>query len=101
MKAGESKAQYAARAAERDFDVLQAWCKDEWSYCGVAVQVFTARDDIELTDAYDYALWGIELNYPDSDNEYLSEVAAEFLDQAIAAAKIRAAELKESLGEFS
>jgi len=98
-KEGESNAQRAARMAEHDFEVLRAWCNDEWNYCGISVQVF--HDDIELTGEYDHALWGIELNYPESGNEYLNEVAGEYLVEAVAAAKIRAVELKESLANIS
>jgi hypothetical protein len=36
----------AARAAEWDFNVLRAWCLDEWWYCGIAVTV--AKDDVQL-----------------------------------------------------
>lgn len=36
---GETPRQYAARAARHDFEVLQAWCNDEWSWCGVSVTV--------------------------------------------------------------
>src|SRR4051812_45865317 len=59
---GETKRAYAARAAEHDFEVLKAWCNDEWWYVGVAVTV--AKAGIPLTGKYDHALWGVEANYP-------------------------------------
>jgi hypothetical protein len=76
LKLGEK----AARAAERDFDVLRAWCRDEWRYCGVVLSV--SRDDVTL-DEYAASLWSIEANYPDSDNSYLADVANELLAEAV------------------
>lgn len=94
-RTNESVKAYAARAVERDFDVLQAWCNDEWHYCGVAVTV--SKADTRLTGKYDHALWGIEMNYPDSDNSYLVEVANGLIDEALDAAKSR---LNELCSEF-
>ena len=81
----------ATRAAEHDFTVLKTWCNDEWWYCGIAVTV--ECNGVKLTARYDHALWGIEANYPNSKNEYLTEVANELLDEAISAAKAKLAEL--------
>jgi hypothetical protein len=80
---GETKRQKAARAARHDFDMLRAWCNDDWAYCGIAVQVF-GPDDEELTGEYDFALWGVEMNYPGSDNSYLMEVVNDLASEAIA-----------------
>lgn len=77
--------QRAERAAERDYKAIKAWCNDEWSYCGVCVSV--ACDGVELTKRYDAALWGIKLNYPGGNNAYLTEVANELLDDALASAR--------------
>jgi len=65
--------------------VMQAWKDDRWFYCGVAVTV--ERADIALNGKYANALWGIDCNYPGSDNAYLSEVANELLSEALDAAK--------------
>ena len=78
-------AQKAAKAAERDYEVLKAWCNDKWQYFGIAVTVF--RDDVPLTGKYDHALWGLEGNYPDSDNNYFIEKANDLLMEALDAAK--------------
>lgn len=78
---GESARAYAARAARHDFEVLRAWCNDEWAWCGIAVQVFDENDD-ELTGEYEFALWGIEMNYPGSENSYLLDVANELVGEA-------------------
>jgi hypothetical protein len=77
----------AARAAERDFRVLQAWCDDTWFWCGIVVTV--SRENVQLTPDYGAALWGIECNYPDGDNSYLSQIANELLDEALAEARAR------------
>ena len=72
------KAQAKAQA------IMDAWKNDEWFYCGIILSV--KIEDVELTD-HAASLWGIEANYPDSQNEYLSEVANELLGQAMLAAK--------------
>ena len=86
-----TKGQIAAASTEHDFNVLKAWCDDEWWYCGIAVTV--ACQDTSLTGRYDHALWGIEANYPNAKNEYLAEMANELLSEAIKAAKAKLAEL--------
>lgn len=91
MLPNETPKAYAARAAMRDYEVLKAWCNDEWSYCGVAVTV--SRGDVQLTGDYDHALWGIERNYPGSDNSYLRDVANEYADEALEAGRIKLAAL--------
>lgn len=72
--------QIAAEAAERDFKVLKAWCDDEWTYCGIVISV--SRNGVTLDD-HAASLWGIELNFPGSANEYLTEVANELLPEAL------------------
>ena len=69
---------YAASAARHDFDVLRAWCNDEWTYCGIVLTV-TDPNGAEIADE---SLWGIEMNYPGSDNAYLLDVANELAEQA-------------------
>ena len=68
----------AARAVEADFRALRLWCSDKWHYCGIVVEV--SRPGITLGSA---SLWGIELNHPNSDNSYLTEVANELLHEAL------------------
>lgn len=87
----ETARAYAARAAMADYEVLRAWCNDEWHYVGVAVTV--ERNDVQLTGDYDHALWAIECNYPGSDNSYLTEVAGDLAAEALTAAKAKLAEL--------
>jgi len=70
--------------------IMAAWKNDEWFYCGIILSVKIYG--IELTD-HAASLWGIEANYPDSDNGYLSEVANELLGEALDAAKLERARL--------
>jgi hypothetical protein len=70
-----------ARQMKRAHQVMEAWKSDEWFYCGIAVTV--SRNDVELTHQYGHALWGIDCNYPGSDNSYLRDVANELLPEAL------------------
>lgn len=79
---GETVGQYAARAVEEDFKFLQSWCRDDWHYVGVIVEV--SREEVELGQA---SLWCVECNVPGTDNGYLLEVANELLDEAMTEAK--------------
>ena len=67
----------AQAKAER---VMAAWKNDEWYYCGVILSV--SIDGLTL-DRFAASLWGIEANYPDSDNAYLTEVANELVPEAL------------------
>ncbi len=71
--------------------VLEAWKRDDWFYVGIVVTV--SRNGIELTHKYGNALWGIECNYPGSDNSYLMVVANELAPEALSDAKAKLAEL--------
>ncbi|KJS37103.1 MAG: hypothetical protein VR74_10055, partial [Hyphomonas sp. BRH_c22] len=64
--------------------VMDAWRKDEWFYCGIMLAI--ECEGVEL-DENAASLWGIEANYPGSDNAYLSEVAGELLPDALAAGR--------------
>lgn len=64
--------------------VMDAWRKDEWFYCGIVLSV--SRGGVVLDD-HAASIWGIEANYPDTDNSYLSEVADELLPEALQAAR--------------
>lgn len=86
---GDKSQRTLARHLAKAREVMRAWQNDEWFYCGVAVTI--ERNGIQLAHLYDHALWGVECNYPDSDNSYLMEVANELLGGAIddARSKIR------------
>lgn len=91
-----TKGEQAVRAVESDFKFLQGWCKEDWQYVGVAVQVF--RDDVELTGEYDHALWGIESINAEG---YLDTVAEELVADALDAARGRAGEIVAKLAQFA
>lgn len=85
-----SKERFALELAQAE-KVMTAWKNDEWFYCGVVLSI--KRDGVTL-DHYAASLWGIECNYPkhpkaasapdDFPNTYLTEVANELLDDALA-----------------
>jgi hypothetical protein len=79
-----TKGERAARAVEADFLSLRGWCQDEWHYCLISLSV--SRGDVELL-CHGPACCRIELNYPGSDNVYLSEVANELLPEALEEAR--------------
>lgn len=64
--------------------VMAAWKNDNWFYCGIILSV--SIDETILTD-HAASLWGVEANYPDSDNTYLTQVANDLLGDALDAAK--------------
>lgn len=73
-----------AKADKHAGRIMQAWRDDAWFYCGIVLSVACAS--IAL-DNHAASLWGIEANYPDSDNAYLTEVASELLPEALDAAR--------------
>lgn len=75
-------------------EAFSAWANDEWFYCGVSVNVYKAG--VKLTDDYAHALWGIDCNFPngqENTNWYLRDVANDLLGDAVAAAKEKITEL--------
>ena len=65
---------------ERTQAARKAWEKDEWFYCGIVVDL--ERDG--WSKSHVASLWGLEANYPGSDNSYLAEVAEELAEEALA-----------------
>ncbi len=68
------KAQAEAQA------IMDAWEADEWFYCGVVLSIALQGITLETHAA---SLWGVEANYPGSDNSYLLSVANELLPEAL------------------
>jgi hypothetical protein len=62
-------------------DEVAAWAQDEWFYVGVVVTA-----SLGGTDLGSASLWGVACNFPNSDNDRLSEVAGELQAEAIAEA---------------
>jgi hypothetical protein len=80
-----AKAQAEAEA------VMEAWRKGDWFYCGIVLSV--TLEGVTL-NAHAASLWGVEANYPGSDNAYLAEVADELLPEALDAARAVLARLR-------
>ncbi len=62
-----------------DEEAVESWNNDEWHYFGVVI-------DAECDGWTKHglaSLWGIEGNFPGSDNSYLTEVANELLSEVI------------------
>ncbi|NQY97657.1 MAG: hypothetical protein HRT82_10890 [Henriciella sp.] len=78
--AGPNHRERFAEAQAKAQAVMEAWRKGEWFYCGIVLSV--AFEGV-LLDDHAASLWGIEANYPDSDNAYLTDVANELLPEAL------------------
>ncbi len=60
----------------------QAWLDDAWFYCGVVVEA--RLHGVLLGES---SLWGIEANYMEEGNKYLTELAlGDLADEAVAVA---------------
>lgn len=81
---GPNWRQRLAEAHAKAEAVMTAWRHDEWFYCGVVISV--SREEIVLCE-HAASLWGVEANYPGTDNSYLGEVANELLPEALDAAR--------------
>jgi hypothetical protein len=81
---GNGFRQRFAEAQAKAEAVMEAWRKGEWFYCGIVLSV--ERDSIEL-DRHAASLWGVECNYPGTDNSYLTTVANELLPEALEAGR--------------
>ncbi len=64
--------------------VMEGWRKGDWFYCGIVLSV--SLEGVMLA-SHAASLWGIEANYPGTDNSYLTEVANELLPEAVAIAR--------------
>lgn len=68
----ETKREQAVRAVESDFERLRAWCRDEWRWIGVVVEL----KDADGETVEQSSVWGIE-----SDTDYWRDVAAELVNE--------------------
>lgn len=71
-------------------EAIAAFERDEWFYGGVVVSVEKAG--VKLDD-HAASLWGMEINYPGSDNGHLNEVANELINEALTAGRAKVYEL--------
>lgn len=85
-----------AKAQARAEAVMTAWKNDEWFYCGIVV---TVTCDIVTLYPHAASLWGVEANYPDSDNSYLNEVANDLIPEALRAAKLTRDQLVKTFAQ--
>jgi hypothetical protein len=79
---------YIGENPSRSFEDQQAECEEvmrryrrrRMVYCGVVVTAQKAG--VELVEPYEFALWGVDINWPFGDNSYLRCVANELLSEA-------------------
>lgn len=81
---GPNHRQRFSEAQAKAEALMEGWRKGEWFYCGIVLSV--SLDGVELAP-HAASLWGIEANYPETDNRYLTEVAGNLLPEALAAAR--------------
>ncbi len=81
---GNNYRQRFAEAEAKAKAVMAAWNAGDWFYCGIVLSV--SFQEVVL-DASACSVWGVEANYPGSDNAYLTEIANELLPEAVAAAR--------------
>tara|TARA_R110000737_G_scaffold146415_1_gene176431 strand:+ start:913 stop:1389 length:477 start_codon:yes stop_codon:yes gene_type:complete len=86
-----AKAQAEAEA------IMEAWHKDDWFYCGIVLSV--SLDGVIL-DEHVISLWGVEANYPGSDNAHLTDVADDLLPDAIVIGRRAAQRLCAALSKL-
>jgi len=77
------RARFAKAQAEAEA-IMAGWRKGEWFYCGIVLSV--SLDGVELAP-HAASLFGLEANYPETDNSYLTEVAGNLIPEALAAAR--------------
>jgi hypothetical protein len=73
---------------------VQRWKNDDWFYVGVVLSV--SRNGVELSD-HAASLWGIDCNFNNTSNTYLSEVARELEAEALETARAEMARIREAL----
>jgi hypothetical protein len=81
---GPKHRQRLADAQAKAEAVMEGWRQGDWFYCGIVLSVSAEGVDLARAAA---ALFGIEANYPGTDNSYLTDVSNELLPEAVAAAR--------------
>lgn len=76
------RARFAKAQAEAEA-LMAGWRKGEWFYCGVVLSV--SLEGVELAP-HAASLWGLEANYPGSENEALTRAANTLIPEALAEA---------------
>jgi hypothetical protein len=91
---GEASENRLAFETARAHRLMTMWKNDEWFFCGIVLSVEKSGIVLDRNAA---SLWGLECNYPrhplaasaadDFPNNYLTEIANELLDDALAEGK--------------
>ena len=77
-------------------EAREAYFRGEWFYCGIIISA-----TLENSPIFEYdldSLWGIEVNYPDSNNDYLTQVANDMLPIAIKICESELAKVRAKIG---
>ena len=82
LKREPTKGEIVAAAVASDFEFLNGWVNDEWHYMGVTVSPVNKRGEVDDSDEFAHALWGVK-----STGDYWREVAAELANEIIDADK--------------
>jgi len=90
---------YDTDAKPTDYDCydtadIERWRSDEWFYVGVVLSV--SRNGVKLSD-HAASLWGVDCNFSDTSNAYLSEFAQELEAEALDTARAEVARICEAL----
>ena len=64
---------------------IEQWDSDSWFYCGIVLSVYKAGVCLTNNAA---SLWGIECNFPNASNSYLSDIVKELENEALQEAEI-------------
>lgn len=64
---------------------IKQWKNDDWFYCGVILSVYKAGVCLSTNAA---SLWGVECNFPNASNSYLSDIVKELETEALQEAGI-------------
>ena len=86
-----------AEAQAKAEAIMETWRRGEWFYCGIVMSVSLGG---VVLDEHAISLWGIEANYPDSDNGYLTDVANDLLPDTVAIGRQAAQRLCTIFSKF-
>lgn len=59
---------------------IKQWERDNWFYCGVILSVYKAGVCLTNNAA---SLWGLECNFPNASNSYISDIVKELETEAL------------------
>ena len=77
-----------------DTEDVERWNRDDWFYVGVVLSV--SCNGVDLSD-HAASLWGIDCNFNNTSNAYLSEVAQELEAEALETARVEVTRIREAL----